>query len=230
MRLNLVFHNIVKDKKEIDSIFCVTWDYYFELTQRLSILVKQNRTKFKQICFYFDDGYSSFRDIIFPKIKDNYRNYYLAIVTDWINQDSFLDQGDILSFKRCGLNICSHGVSHSALTIYKNNKLQNVLIAGNYQNTPKGKKNILKQKEVLYQLKESKKALEQTTKQTIDEFVLPYGLYNSNIIKINKNNEIYKFISTCDQSLDKGQSLKPRFLIVNIKNVDETLNLILNLK
>lgn len=123
MRLNLVFHNIVKDKKEIKSDFCITQDYYFELVKKLQDLIKKNKTKFKQIFFYFDDGYLSFKKIVLPKIKDQQQNYYIAIVTDWINKTGYLNKKNLVDFDKIGINICSHGTSHSALAIYLNDKL-----------------------------------------------------------------------------------------------------------
>ena len=230
MRLNLVFHNIVKNKKDVNNDFCVTKDYYFELTQKIKNLIRENKTNFKQICFYFDDGYLSFKDLIFLSIKDNWLSYYLAIVTDWINKDNFLSEKDLIFLRDSGVNICSHGISHSSLAIYADDKLQATPRGGEYINIFKGKKKVLTQNEVVYQLKESKRILERILGQPVNEFVLPYGLYNNQTLQINGNNGLYKTISTCEEFLDNGKNLKPRFLVMNTRAVDETLKLILKLK
>lgn len=230
MRLNLVFHNIVKDKKDIKSDFCITQDYYFELIEKLENLIKEDKTKFKELGIYFDDGYSSFKKIIFPKIKNHYQQYYLAIVTDWINKVGHLNEKDLISLNKLGVNICSHGVSHSALSIYLNENIQPTPNGGEYKNTLKGKKKVLNENEVIYQLKKSKEKLEKILDNQIDEFVLPYGLYNNQTIKINKNNDLYKNVSTCDEALDKENNIKPRFLVMNTRTIEDTLKLILKLK
>jgi len=80
------------------------------------------------------------------------------------------------------------------------------------------------------QLVESRKQLEAIGIQKIDEFVLPYGLYNNQTLEINKKTAKYKYISTCDEYLDSGEQLKPRFLITSDISVKETINKIKRLQ
>ena len=141
-----------------------------------------------------------------------------------------MSEGKIRWLQVNGVNIVPHGVSHSALCIYSGDKLLGTRYGGIYQNTPYGKGGSLTENEVLSQLLESKKALEAIGIKHIEEFVLPYGLYNREILEINRKMSIYKHLSTCDEYLDSGELLRPRFLITNDLSVELTIDRIMKLK
>lgn len=228
MLLNLVFHNIVSNSKQLNNKYTVTHDYYVELIEKLNQKIKDRNTLFSDYHIYFDDGYVSFNEFIYPSIGD-YSKFTLAIVTDDINRNGFLNDSLLNMYDQKGIIISSHGISHSTLGFYKNGVLQDTFSDGPYKNSPKGQKKVLSENEVLYQLKESKTYLEKLVGHKINEFVLPYGIYNETTLLINKSNHLYKNISTCDEYLDDGDYLKPRFLIDHEKDIETTIDRILEL-
>ena len=127
-----------------------------------------------------------------------------------------------------GIKISSHTSSHAALAVYREGKLQGTPLGGIYQNSPWGQGDILSENEILFQLVESKNKLRNNNILT-DELVLPHGLYNDTVLRLNYQYGLYKYISTCDEYLDYGEYLRPRFLIDNERSIKDTIDAIKNL-
>ena len=124
MRLNVVFHDIVKGRSDLKNEFSVTLDYYLSLVAKIERVITEKQAEFSKACFYFDNGHRSFGDLVFPLIKDNFKKYCLAITTDNIDQKGYLGISDLAVFKNVGIRIASHGCSHAALAIYDASGLQ----------------------------------------------------------------------------------------------------------
>lgn len=229
MQLNLVFHNIVSSPKDLKNIYTVTLDYYLDLLKKLDNAPATYNALFSQYHIYFDDGDASFNDLVFPKIVD-FSKFTLAVVTDDIGKKGYLTKDMLKKYDHNGIIISSHGVSHSSLAFYENGVLQKTPSDGLYINSEMGQKRSLSENEILYQLRESKIFLRNLLRHDIDEFVLPYGIYNDSILNINETNHVYNFISTCDEYLDRGKKLRPRFLVNNTRSVSETIFTMLQLK
>ena len=229
MILNLIFHKIYKYQTEIKDKYDITYDYYLIIIKEVNNLIKSKKSKFTDYRIYFDDGYDSFKNIVFPNMTILQKHKTtLAIVTDLIGKNGYLDKKSLECFNKCGITISSHTASHTALAVYKNNKLQNSIKGGIYQNSPSGQGDILTENEILYQFIESKNKLKNCGFK-VNELVLPHGLYNDTVIRINYEYGIYAYISTCDEYLDEGQSLKPRFLIDNERSIADTITSIIDL-
>ena len=85
---------------------------------------------------------------------------------------------------------------------------------------PEGKNASLSEYEVLYQAVESKRALSSIGIET-DEFIFPYGLYNKGILEKLYESNLYNYLSTCDEYVDTGSYIRPRYLIWNTKTIEE---------
>lgn len=229
MQLNIVFHDVVFATKNITNKYTVTIDYYLKLINILDQKIKNQETLFSNYHVYFDDGYISFNNLIYQTIKD-FSKFTLAIVTGDINKDGFLTDSLIKIYDKKGITISSHGVSHASLGFFKNGILETTPTEGCFKNSPKGQNKTLSENEIFYQLKKSQSYLEKILDHKIHEFVLPYGIYNKTLLQINKSNNLYQFISTCNEYLDNRGSLKPRFLINNEKSINQTINEILVLR
>ncbi len=221
MRINLVFHNIT----EAD----ITQNRY-ELTRSsaLKIIVKiqqitQKDPVISDALFYFDDGYNSFDKYIFPLITENeYSSYCLAIISDFVDTPGYLTSEKLRKYSSVGINIASHGASHAALVIWdESEKMIKTTLGGVYRNTPLGKNFALSENEIRYQMIESKKILEEKIGRSVTEFILPYGLYNDEVVKIAK--EYYKTVSTCDKELDTGLFLRPRLLVESSHSIESLI-------
>lgn len=230
MRLNLIFHNVVKKESELNNKYTVTYDYYSRLVEKVASLISQRKTFYAEIQIYFDDGYASFNELVYPHIKGNYSSFTLSIVPDDLDHNGFLPSSLLKDYYRQGIQIASHSASHAALAVYKQGVLQGTPLAGEYKNSPKGQNDSLTENEVSYQYQSSKQYLENLLGKPVTEFVFPYGLYNPQAVLINNRYSYFKYLSTCDEYLDGGQLLRPRYLIDHERSVDETVNSILALR
>lgn len=212
MYLNIIFHRLGIGHYDIRDLYEVTVDQFVAtltfLRQRLSAL---NRS-FDDYRLYFDDGDDSFMISALPHIMDReLSNCVLAITTDNIGKNGFLSKNDLVSLQKKGIQIASHSVSHPALAFYRDQVIQPTPAGGRFQSAPFGHTKILTAQEVLYQLQESKRILEEIV-GSVSEFVLPHGCYNQDVINLNQVHGLYKVISTCDNYLDDGRNLRPRIL------------------
>lgn len=223
--LNLVFHNIAKNESEIDSVYTISLDFYMRIKEEVLNLLSSINSHFDSVRFYFDDNYISFYDLILPLIKRTEGiSYVVAVPTDFIDEDEYMSAKQLKELDEKNINISPHGVSHAALCIYSGDHLLPTNRGGRYINSKYGKSKSLTEEKVIYQLIESKRKLNDIGVNSTDEFVLPYGLYNQQTLEINESKEAYKYIATCDEYLDTGESLRPRFLIVNNTTIEGTLN------
>lgn len=205
-KLNLVFHDIVGKESQIKNRFTVTKDYLDQLLRGLSkskvFTISKDSSDKILVRLFFDDDYKSLFLIAKPVLDKYGIKAKIGVVTQPVNTNHHLSKIELLRLKQEGFEFCSHGVSHAALCIYKKGVLQRTPSGGEYRNTPSEKRKILSEKEVVFQLVESKKQLEDFVNDRVEEFIYPYGLYNDDIVKILESNKIYKKAYTCDKSLE----------------------------
>jgi len=229
MLLNLIFHKIVLRESDLDDKYTVTYIYFENIINEITKILNRGLCKFQDFRIYFDDGNDSFEKLILPKLTTLLKKRTtLAVVTNWIGKKGYLNSYLFKKYLKEDIKIASHGVSHSALAVYRNGILQNSLKRGRYQYSPFEQGDVLSEREILYQLIESKKKLLKVAINT-DEFVLPHGLYNDTVMKLNFEFGVYKYLSTCDEYLDGGEPLRPRFLVDNEKTISKTIKQISNL-
>lgn len=228
--LNLVFHKIIQKESERTGEFDVLYSKYKEIIEGVERMIFEGQVYFNDYCIYFDDGEDSFIEVVLPEIPQNKLNKFkLAIITDWVGLKGMLKVKDLQLLQSKGITITSHGVSHAALAVSKSIQNRSTLPGGSYSNSAFGLVKRLKSNEVLFQYKESLLFL-RNLGLNIEEFVFPNGLYNSDVIRINKENNLYKYLSTCDNYLDSGEDLKPRYLVWDCKSIKTTLDEIKQLK
>lgn len=221
--LNICLHNIVNDESDIVSIYDLTVAQLQELNNR--IMSRQGRD-YDSYTFYFDDGYKSFSSIVSRiNLGVDKANIRCAIIVDQIGEPGKLTLDEIQALSADGYGIDSHGMSHAALATFEDGKLMPTVNDGNYRNRPYGQGAVLSEKEVLFQLIESKTNLENSLHGSVNDFVLPYGLYNDQVLQIILAKTTYKRILTCHPGIDTGQILAPRLLITQdvLGNIDQLL-------
>jgi len=223
MRVNLVFHDIAENHKELKNKYSLHIGYFLDLIKELDQIVTKPQAD-TRFTLYFDDGYQSLYEQVLPLRRQIKFPITAAIITDKINMNAYITLDQLKDIYSKKIQIASHGVSHAALAVYKNNKLQNTPKGGVYENSPFGQGEPLTEKEIKYQFIESKKRLQLLINTEVTEFVLPYGLYNPTVVDLFKSENIYSFLSTCDIGADNGQMLRPRFLISNDHPVKETIS------
>lgn len=222
--LNICLHNIVEKQSDIRSIYDLTVSQLLELNDRIA---SRCGNSYDSYTFYFDDGYKSFGDIVCNlNLGINKENIRCAIIVDQIGTPSKLSLDEIKALDAQGYGIDSHGVTHAALAVFEDGKLLPTLNNGEYQNRPYGQGVALSEQEVLFQLIESKLTLESGLNKAVDDFVLPFGLYNNQTIQIVTAKTSYRRILTCHPGIDRGQVLTPRLLVTQneLSNIDRLLN------
>jgi len=228
--LNIIFHRIAKDKKDIKDLYEVTLNQFIDIVKLLRRLKNSRNSLFDDFRLYFDDGDDTFLTramaiLTQPELK----KCILAITTNNIGMPGFMNDKDLILLKKRGVKISAHGVSHASLAYYQNGVIQPTPKGGEYRNAPFGHTRVLTAREVLFQLVEAKKMLSGIV-GPITEFVLPHGCYNEDVLKINTKNNIYEIVSTCDEYLDDNSILRPRILTRHDMSLSELENKIERLK
>ncbi len=209
--VNICLHDVVASASEVKTIYDTTRQQVEDIVKSLQRLRAEEVIDSYQI--FFDDGYKSSLNVATDvKFGIDNENIHLAIITDDIGKPNKLTKEEIVLLSEKGFAIDSHGVSHAALAIFKDDVLQSSPEGGVYRNMPYGKQSILSTQEMNYQLTESSKHLASITGSPIVSFVLPYGLYNHEVIHQAVQNGYYR-IYTCDAALDDGQFLASRLLV-----------------
>lgn len=222
--LNICLHNIVERQSDIRSIYDLTSSQLSDLNRHIA---SRSGDSYDSYTLYFDDGYKSFKDIVSNlDLGINKENVRCAIIVDQIGTPGKLSLDEIKALDTQGYGIDSHGMSHAALAVFENEKLLPTLNGGEYHNSPYGQGEALSEQEVLFQLIESKRTLEGSLNKAIDNFVLPFGLYNNQTIQIITAKTNYRRVLTCHSGIDNGQVLVPRLLITqdNLSNIDDLLD------
>ena len=224
--LNICLHDIVADIDEVKTIYDIT------LRQLDNIVKSLQKFRTEKIIdsykIFFDDGYKSALDVVNSvDLGISKADVHLAIITDDIGKSNKLTESDITLLSQKEHSIDSHGVSHAALAVFNDELLQISPSNGVYKNMPYGKSNVLSDKEIAYQLIESSKRLASITGSLPTAFVLPYGLYNQEVVYQAVQSGYYR-IYTCDAALDTGQFLAPRLLVTQ-ENIEKFTELVLNL-
>ena len=88
MLLNIVFHNVALKEDEIENTYTVTLDYYKKFIRELNTWSKESNIDYR---IYFDDGYVSFYNFIYPEINEELiRKYTLTIITELTDTQNYL--------------------------------------------------------------------------------------------------------------------------------------------
>lgn len=221
--LNICLHDIVARDSDIKSIYDITTDQLMELTD---LLHKNKGDKYSKFTLYFDDGHKSFLDIVSNlDFGISTQRVRCAVIVNCLERSEKLTNSDLKDLAAKGYGIDSHGMSHVALAVYREGIIQQTPPGGIYTNAPRGQDSLLSSEQVFFQLQESKDCLEEILEKDIDDFVLPYGLYNQQVIQIIISQTNYKRIFTCHSAVDIGQILAPRLLITqeNLKQINNIL-------
>ncbi len=210
-KLNIVFHRI-----------CHNPTNKWEMTPDLFLKIyRWCLDKYPNFRAYFDDGNSMLDlgdhlDFIATRST-------LAIATDILGNDTHISWNELSYLYELGFTIASHGTSHASLCVYDpvDNQILPNPAGGKYISALRGKR-LLSERQVEYQLIESKKAL-LNHGVNVNEFVFPYGLYSNQTLKILDELKIYDFYSTCDERLYNSGKIIPRVLICGDKTFQETI-------
>ncbi|MFO8061328.1 MAG: polysaccharide deacetylase family protein [bacterium] len=166
------FHKI-SNKPEMGGTFCTVrqfkafMDYiacHDYSTVPLDRLIEERKDK--EIAVFFDDAYEDVYEKAFPIMKDRDLRGAVCPVAGFIGRKNDWDRGpgsfrhmdgkQIMELREAGFDIVSHSMTHPDLRK-------------------------LPAAELMREVSDSKKILEDLTGQKIDYFIYPYGLYNKRV-------------------------------------------------
>ncbi len=145
----------------------------------------------KKVVLTFDDGYKSQFDFVLPILKEAGFSATFFVVVNEIGKAGRMDWTMIYELAKGGMDIGSHGMSHTFLTGQSNYAVLNELLA-------------------------SKQVLEKYTRRRVDFVAIPHGFYNKQILTI-AHDVGFKAVCVLDTGynnfFDDGMFLLRRFPI-----------------
>lgn len=153
-----------------------------------SLVPRQNNLEIKNsnlttntadgVVITFDDGDISNYELAFPILKELGLKAYFFIIASKIGLSGYLNWEQLKELNAAGMIIGSHGMTHKILVGINENGLD-------------------------YEVRISKKILEDNLGIAIDYFSVPRGFYNENVIKQAKENK-YKAVFTSNPKDQDG--------------------------
>ena len=233
MKIHLVFHDILENEKDIKRKIDISFSYLRSLVEALNRNLAEDTLPFSSYCLHFDEGYSSFKERVFPYLqKMQVNEVLLAIRANGIGKPGYLTEDDLRFFdlnakQMPKTTIAAHSVSHPALA----QKDVPTPKGGIYQDRSFGEDLLLSEQEVYFQMNESKRKLEQILNHEVKEFVLPFGAYNQTTLAINEEHKLFTTLYAATNQLDSNEELvHPTFDIFNRRTVQETIEILQSLK
>jgi len=165
--LVLLYHNIVDTSKDL-SLYDVGLDNFKNQLEFLHeykfshfiVSAYKDYKKNREILLTFDDGYASWEEVVLPLLKNfDIKAFFFICIKHM--KEGRISKNQIHNLKKEGMNIGSHLMTHRFL-------------------------HKLSKEEIFYELKESKKILEDIIQDEIKYFSVPGGLYNPSVIEIAK--------------------------------------------
>jgi peptidoglycan/xylan/chitin deacetylase (PgdA/CDA1 family) len=195
----LVYHSIDKSASNISispEIFARQMDYLkkeefqvISLSQLMSVISHKARGSEKILVLTFDDGLNNFHSAAWPILNQCGFSATIFVPTDFIGEQSwwYADYGlkplpmlnwqELRELVKNGVDIESHGCSHSKLTY-------------------------LTHSEIEHEVRKSKDILEQGLGKSVDYFCYPFGEVDQNIIEATRSAG-YKGATCMEQGLYK---------------------------
>lgn len=204
---NLVFHDV----SGACSPYAVTPDHLLDIAEQL----RGSRLS-KSVRFYLDDGLASALPTA-KLLRDRYPEIEVvaALTINTIGLEGYLNLDQALEMRSWGVEIAGHGYQHVRLVSYRDDVALPTPSEGHYGPAPTAADPQLSANEILYQMVETRDALRGLARS---EFVLPYGAYNADVLKINDRHRLFAKLSSSDYGWDLGGELRPRLLVT--RNID----------
>lgn len=201
-RANLVFHDVSESR----SRYAVTSGLVLEIAERL-----RESGLSQSVRFYLDDGLASALPAA-ALLRDHYPEVevVVALTVSTIGRKGYLSLTEAREMCSWGVAIAGHGYQHVRLASYRDGIACPTPHEGEYGPAPSTGDPQLSSNEVLYQLIETRDALQGLTRS---EFVLPYGAYNRDVLSINERHQVFDTVSSSDYGWDLGGELRPRLLV-----------------
>jgi peptidoglycan/xylan/chitin deacetylase (PgdA/CDA1 family) len=190
----LLYHAFCADTDKTKDNFTVTWENfkqqmdYLHLNGYAAVSLaklmetsdigyrisqeKQLQDTRKKVILTFDDGDISNYHFVFPMLKDLGFTATFFVTINEIGKKDRMDWPMIYELSRNGMDVGSHGLTHSFLTAHNNYTLLNELVM-------------------------SKQILEKYTRKRVDFLSIPQGFYSKRVLAIAKD-VVFKAVCVSD--------------------------------
>ncbi len=156
--------------------------YRFVSLEALLKLGVDSTGELKQpIILTFDDGTVDHYQYVFPLLREYGFVATFFVVTEWIGDEGILSEENIVEMKTSGMSFGSHTHTHRFL-------------------------DQLDSEELTYELRESKKTLEEILNEPVDLLAIPGGWYNENVLE-NAENIGYRLIYTSNVGTNPAEGI-----------------------
>ncbi|WP_043735851.1 polysaccharide deacetylase family protein [Nocardia asiatica] len=210
--VNLVFHDVAPTTAALWSRFDTTVDRLHEIVGWCRDLGLA-----RWVRLYFDDNHRSLFDVVLPRLEvTEFAEVVAAVPVTSIGRSDTGTTTDLRAAAAAGVRIAAHGFSHTRLASYEpHGVLLATPLGGRYRDRAGAEQHEpATENEALFQLVEAKDHLDGLT-GACQEFVFPYGCYNSTTLALNQRFGLYAHLATTDPGIDTGQQLRPRFLLIS---------------
>lgn len=160
MKNKILMYHAIEDAGNYEKgadLYCVSEARFREQLEVVADKLKHDHKS--DILITFDDGHITNYQYAFPLLLEMHLNAYFFIIPPKVGEPHYMNWERIRDLKARGMIIGSHGMTHRILTE-------------------------LNEKELGYELKESKKILEGHLKKSVDYFSVPRGFYNEKVIRM----------------------------------------------
>jgi len=152
----------------------------------------------KSICLTFDDGHKSDIELVLPKLLKIGGAATFFIVKDYLNNDGFMNNKDVLQLSNQGMQIGSHSMTHPNFLEINDSKRMEELIS-------------------------SKRYLEDLTSKEVSTFSFPFGFVSKSLIEMVFEAG-YEYCCTSQHGLlNKYSTIIPRNSINGGQNISTIL-------
>lgn len=148
----IAYHSIEHDNGEVGAGLYCTREAEFRKQMEYAVQYKGD-----SFCISFDDGDISNYKLAYPILKKLGLKAYFFIIGNRVGRDGYMNWSEIKELSGKGMIIGSHGMTHRILAGLSNDELD-------------------------YEIKDSKKILEENLDQKIEYISIPRGFYTEKII------------------------------------------------
>lgn len=161
----LAYHSIENKVAEVGAeLYCVpeqAFQQQMEYLRNLGTVPFGDSPQITRPLITFDDGDMTNYTKAYPILREMGLKAYFFIIGEWVGKAGYMGWKEIAELKSGGMTVGSHGMTHRLLTILKNEELD-------------------------YELKESKKILENNLNISITSLSIPRGFYNKKVMDMAK--------------------------------------------